>query len=66
MESDQKMKPGRGRPCLGDEKRARRVSVRIMPSEYQRLEVLQNGRSINQLMIDLINEAFEKHSALVP
>ena len=54
MESTKK---GRGRPCMEDQKRARRVSVRMMESDFQGLEQLQGDRSINQVVIDLIRAA---------
>lgn len=54
MESTKK---GRGRPCMEDQKRGRRVSVRMMESDFKRLKQLQGDRSINQVLIDLIRAA---------
>lgn len=57
MEDEQKSARPRGRPCMEDRKRTRRVSVRMMESDFEALEALRAGRSINQVVIDLVRGA---------
>jgi len=66
MEDEQKEARPRGRPCLEDRKRTRRVSVRMMESDFQALEALRAGRSVNQVVIDLIRGARIKPALEIP